>query len=160
MDDEVLLHEDEIQQAHKDRELEVHEPLYGLAPEPGGGGPESVGDVAQPRVEVPVEEPAEPGDTSLNLTWGIVFGGVLLLFVLVAVLYVSLGNTYSSAPFTTYPDILALLMSRDLRGEWISRLPPAAMAITLDKPSGTVLCPCLVRPQAITNPFEFSARQW
>jgi hypothetical protein len=103
MDDEVLIHEDEIQQAHKDREREVHEPLYGLAPEPGEGGPESVGDVAQPEVEVPVEEPEEPGDTRLNMTWGIVFGGVLLLFLLVAVLYVSLGNTYSSAPFTTYP---------------------------------------------------------
>jgi formylmethanofuran dehydrogenase subunit A len=36
----------------------------------------------------------------------------------------------NGAPFTTYPEIFALLMSRDLRGEWISRLPPAAMAMT------------------------------
>jgi formylmethanofuran dehydrogenase subunit A len=36
----------------------------------------------------------------------------------------------NGAPFTTYPEIFALLMNRDLRGEWISRLPPAAMAMT------------------------------
>jgi len=36
----------------------------------------------------------------------------------------------NGAPFTTYPEIFALLMSRDLRAEWISRLPPAAMAVT------------------------------
>jgi len=72
MDDEGLLvqgeTQEEIQEAHRDREREVREPLYGLAPEPGEGGPESVGDVAQPRVEVPVEEPEEPGDTRLNMT--------------------------------------------------------------------------------------------
>ena len=32
-----------------------------------------------------------------------VFGGVLMLFLIVAVLYFGIGNTYSSAPFTTYP---------------------------------------------------------
>lgn len=36
----------------------------------------------------------------------------------------------NGAHFTTYPDILALLMSRDLRAEWIARLPPEAMAVT------------------------------
>jgi formylmethanofuran dehydrogenase subunit A len=36
----------------------------------------------------------------------------------------------NGAPFTRYPDIFALLMSRDLRAEWIARLPPAAMALT------------------------------
>src|SRR5205085_3781749 len=36
----------------------------------------------------------------------------------------------NGAPFTTYPDIFALLMSRDLRAEWMARLPPAAMAVT------------------------------
>ena len=103
MEHEARLLQDEIQEAHEERREEIREPLYGLAPEPGEGGPESVGDVAQPQVEVPVEEPESPTDTRLNMTWGIVFGGVLLLFVLVAVLFVSLGNTYSSAPFTTYP---------------------------------------------------------
>jgi formylmethanofuran dehydrogenase subunit A len=36
----------------------------------------------------------------------------------------------NGAPFTAYPEIFALLMSRDLRAEWIARLPPAAMAVT------------------------------
>ncbi len=36
----------------------------------------------------------------------------------------------NGAPFTTYPDILALLMSRDLRAQWIAKLPADAMAVT------------------------------
>jgi formylmethanofuran dehydrogenase subunit A len=36
----------------------------------------------------------------------------------------------NGAPFTTYPEIFALLMSRDLRAEWIARLPPAAIELT------------------------------
>jgi formylmethanofuran dehydrogenase subunit A len=36
----------------------------------------------------------------------------------------------NGAPFTCYPEIFALLMSRDLRAEWIAALPPAAMAVT------------------------------
>jgi formylmethanofuran dehydrogenase subunit A len=36
----------------------------------------------------------------------------------------------NGAPFTTYPDILALLMSRDLRAQWIAKLPAEAMALT------------------------------
>jgi formylmethanofuran dehydrogenase subunit A len=36
----------------------------------------------------------------------------------------------NGAPFTTYPEIFALLMSRDLRSEWIAKLPPEAMAVT------------------------------
>jgi formylmethanofuran dehydrogenase subunit A len=36
----------------------------------------------------------------------------------------------NGAPFTTYPDILALLMSRDLRAQWIATLPAAAMEVT------------------------------
>ncbi len=36
----------------------------------------------------------------------------------------------NGAPFTTYPEIFALLMSRDLRAKWIADLPPAAMAVT------------------------------
>lgn len=36
----------------------------------------------------------------------------------------------NGAPFTAYPDILALLMSRELRAEWMARLPPAALAVT------------------------------
>ena len=103
MEHEARLTQDNIQGAHNDRKNEVHEPLYGLAPEPGGGGPQSVGDSAQPTIEAPVEEPAAPGDDRINLTWGIVFGGVLILFMLTAILYLGIGSTYSSSPFTTYP---------------------------------------------------------
>jgi formylmethanofuran dehydrogenase subunit A len=36
----------------------------------------------------------------------------------------------NGAPFTTYPEIFALLMSRDLRAQWMAELPPAAIAVT------------------------------
>jgi formylmethanofuran dehydrogenase subunit A len=36
----------------------------------------------------------------------------------------------NGAPFTTYPDIFALLMSRELRAEWLAKLPPAAVELT------------------------------
>jgi formylmethanofuran dehydrogenase subunit A len=36
----------------------------------------------------------------------------------------------NGAPFTSYPDLFALLMSRDLRARWISELPSEAMAVT------------------------------
>jgi len=36
----------------------------------------------------------------------------------------------NGAPFTAYPDLFALLMDKDLRAEWISRLPPAALPVT------------------------------
>jgi formylmethanofuran dehydrogenase subunit A len=36
----------------------------------------------------------------------------------------------NGAPFTTYPDILALLMDRDLRAQWIEGLPPAVKEVT------------------------------
>jgi formylmethanofuran dehydrogenase subunit A len=37
----------------------------------------------------------------------------------------------NGAHFTTYPEIFALLMSRDLRAQWIAELPAAAMAMTM-----------------------------
>lgn len=103
MEQETRQLQNDIQLAHELRAVTEHEPLYGLAPEPGAGGPESTGDPEQPRMEVPVEEPEAPGEESTNLTWGIVFGGVLILFVLTAVLYFGIGSTYSSEPFTNYP---------------------------------------------------------
>ena len=103
MEQETRQLQNDIQVAHRLRAVTEHEPLYGLAPEPGAGGPESTGDPDQPRLEVPVEEPERPGEDTMNLTWGIVFGGVLLLFLLTAVLYFGIGNTFVSAPFTTYP---------------------------------------------------------
>lgn len=36
----------------------------------------------------------------------------------------------NGAPFTAYPDLFALLMDKDLRVEWLSRLPPAALSVT------------------------------
>ncbi len=36
----------------------------------------------------------------------------------------------NGAPFTTYPDLFALLFSRDLRAQWIATLPAEAMAVT------------------------------
>ena len=36
----------------------------------------------------------------------------------------------NGAPFTTYPELFALLMNRDLRAQWLSRLPAEARAVT------------------------------
>jgi len=36
----------------------------------------------------------------------------------------------NGAHFTTYPEIFALLMSKELRAQWMAELPPAAMAVT------------------------------
>jgi len=36
----------------------------------------------------------------------------------------------NGAPFTSYPEILALLMDRNLRAQWIGKLPADAMALT------------------------------
>jgi formylmethanofuran dehydrogenase subunit A len=36
----------------------------------------------------------------------------------------------NGAPFTAYPDLFALLMSRDLRAQWLERLPPEVLAVT------------------------------
>src|SRR5215831_18889938 len=36
----------------------------------------------------------------------------------------------NGAPFTVYPEILALLMSRDLRAQWIATLPKEALEVT------------------------------
>jgi formylmethanofuran dehydrogenase subunit A len=36
----------------------------------------------------------------------------------------------NGAPFTTYPEIFALLMDRDLRAQWMATLPPTAVAMT------------------------------
>ncbi len=36
----------------------------------------------------------------------------------------------NGAPFTAYPDLFALLMSRDVRAQWLSRLPAEALAVT------------------------------
>ena len=103
MEHEARLRQNDIQRAHEEREFSIDEPLYGLAPEPGEGGPQSVNDPNQPSVEAPVEEPESEYDDRINMTWGIVLGGVLVLAIIVAVLYLGIGNTFSSQPFTNYP---------------------------------------------------------
>ncbi|MEA2833053.1 MAG: formylmethanofuran dehydrogenase subunit [Methylobacteriaceae bacterium] len=37
----------------------------------------------------------------------------------------------NGAPFTTYPDLLALLMSRDLRAEWLAEMPRSVAEMTI-----------------------------
>lgn len=53
------------------------EPLYGLSPIEGGAH------------EVPKEEPGPAGVSELNLTWVVVIGGLLILFLFAAVLWYS-----------------------------------------------------------------------
>jgi formylmethanofuran dehydrogenase subunit A len=36
----------------------------------------------------------------------------------------------NGAPFTAYPDLFALLMSRDLRAQWLEKLPAEALSVT------------------------------
>ena len=36
----------------------------------------------------------------------------------------------NGAPFTAYPDLFALLMSRDVRAQWLAKLPAEALAVT------------------------------
>jgi formylmethanofuran dehydrogenase subunit A len=36
----------------------------------------------------------------------------------------------NGAPFTAYPDLFALLMSRDVRAQWLDKLPAEALAVT------------------------------
>ena len=36
----------------------------------------------------------------------------------------------NGAPFTAYPDLFALLMDKDLRAEWLARIPAEAVAMT------------------------------
>lgn len=36
----------------------------------------------------------------------------------------------NGAPFTAYPDLFALLMSRDMRAQWLATLPAEALAVT------------------------------
>jgi formylmethanofuran dehydrogenase subunit A len=36
----------------------------------------------------------------------------------------------NGAPFTTYPEVFALLMDKDVRAQWASRLPAEALAVT------------------------------
>ena len=99
------LEQDAIQESHRERGLgaavEGAEPLYGLAPHPGHGASEA-----------PIEESAEDeaaaegqpvAEASTNMTWAIVLGGILLLFIVGAILIFGVGATYSAAIISQYP---------------------------------------------------------
>ncbi|HET7078389.1 MAG TPA: hypothetical protein VFM49_13190 [Chloroflexia bacterium] len=105
MDEELRFTEADIQAAHRDRARGEYgadeEPLYGLEALPGGHGEapieESVAEEAESEAGRPGEQPG------LNLTWGIILGGVLLLVLITAVLFIGVGQTYQADIVTHYP---------------------------------------------------------
>ena len=56
----------------------------------------------------------------------------------------------NGAPFTTYPEIFALLMDKDVRAEWTSRLPKEALAMTT--------LPSLTREYTLERDRDYDAR--
>lgn len=105
MDVETRFTEEDIQAAHRDRARGEYggdkEPLYGLEPIAGGHGEAPIEESPAEEVE---SEAGRPGEqTGLNMTWGIVLGGVLLLFLVVLVLYFGVGATYQADIVTHYP---------------------------------------------------------
>ena len=95
----------DIEEAHRDRALnevaEVGEPLYGLNALAGHEGEAPVEESADEEAEAEGGRPG--GDQGTNLTWGIVLGGALLLFVTAALLIYGVGVSYSAAIVTQYP---------------------------------------------------------
>ena len=92
----------EIQEAHRERSVGGEgEPMYGLAELAGHAGEAPVEESAEDELE------AEPGqllvDSATNLTWGIVLGGALLLFLTAAILLWGVGSTYGATIISNYP---------------------------------------------------------
>ncbi|HMA38165.1 MAG TPA: hypothetical protein VKY74_27200 [Chloroflexia bacterium] len=105
MDEETRFTQGDIQAAHRDRARGEYggdvEPMYGLEAIAGGHGEAPVEESAAEDAEAEAGRPGEaPG---LNMTWGIILGGVLLLFLVVTVLYVFVGPTYQADIVTHYP---------------------------------------------------------
>jgi len=105
MDVETRFTEEDIQEAHRDRARGEYggdaEPLYGLEPIAGGHGEAPIEESAAEEAESEAGRPGEqPG---LNMTWGIILGGVLLLFLIVLVLFFGVGQTYQADIVTHYP---------------------------------------------------------
>ena len=98
--------QDEIQEAHRERTTQddagtdESEPLYGLAAVAGHQGEAPVEESEEEEAE---EEPGRVVESSTNLTWGIVLGGVLLLFLVAGILIWGVGNTYTAAILSQYP---------------------------------------------------------
>src|SRR5438128_2724635 len=105
MDEETRFQEEEIQAAHRDRARGVYggdvEPLYGLEPIAGGEGEVPIEESAAEEAEAEAGRPGEV--TGLNLTWGIILGGVLLLVLVVLVLLFGVGSVYQADIVTRYP---------------------------------------------------------
>jgi hypothetical protein len=105
MDEETRFAQQDIQAAHRDRARGEYgrdqEPLYGLEAIAGGHGEAPIEESAAEEAEA---EASRPGEVSgLNMTWGIVLGGVLLLALITALLFYGVGQTYSADIVTTYP---------------------------------------------------------
>lgn len=105
MDIETRFTEEDIQRAHRDRARGEYgadvEPLYGLEPIAGGHGEAPVEESAAEEAE---SEAGRPGEvTGLNMTWGIILGGVLLLALVVLLLFFGVGATYQADIVTHYP---------------------------------------------------------
>ncbi len=105
MDVDEAATQEAIQSAHRDRAraavgAEI-EPLYGLEPIAGGEGEAPIEESA---AEEAAAEAGRPGEvTGLNMTWGIILGGVLLLCLVVLLLYFGVGATYQADAVTHYP---------------------------------------------------------
>lgn len=108
--------QDDIQEAHRERTTQdldtehlaadtAHrdlegEPLYGLAAIAGHEGEAPIEESEEEQAE---EEPGRVVEGSTNLTWGIVLGGALLLFLVAGILIWGVGVSYSAAIISQYP---------------------------------------------------------
>jgi hypothetical protein len=105
MDESTRYQQEDIQSAHRDRaRAEVGaeaEPLYGLAAIAGGHGEQPVEQSPEDELEA---EGGRPGaETGINMTWGLLLGGVMILAIITVILYFGVGQTYSANIVTNYP---------------------------------------------------------
>lgn len=97
--------QEDIQESHAERTTQSEadtgggDPLYGLAAIAGHAGEAPVEESPEEEAEV---EPGRP-IAETNLTWGIVLGGALLLFLVAGILIWGVGISYSAAIVTQYP---------------------------------------------------------
>jgi hypothetical protein len=105
MDEETRFTQEDIKASQRDRARGEYggnaEPLYGLEPIAGGHGEAPIEESAAEEAEEEAGRPGEP--EGYNLTWGIIFGGVLTLFIVATILILFVGPTYSANVVTNYP---------------------------------------------------------